>query len=139
MSASFTLGRASSNAFVKVVAHDPTGHLGSDLSDHPVVIGTTTAAEDVPVTELALAPVFPNPTSGAGNTRFSLPRAARVHLAVLDVQGREVRVLADGAYEAGRYAQPLDANARGPLGPGLYFLRLRAGASTLTRRFVVTR
>jgi hypothetical protein len=69
---------------------------------------------------------------------FGLPRAARVHLGVYDVQGREAAVLADGEYEAGRHRiRWLGAGAVEE--PGLYFVRLTVEGRTLVRRAVVLR
>jgi hypothetical protein len=126
------------NAWLKVIAHDSTGNTGSDLSNAAFTIVATTAVEDGPVTAFALSPVVPNPTHGGGRMSFALPRAARVHLSLLDVQGREVLVLADGEYGAGR--QSVSFGARTPLGAGLYFVRLRvANGPTFTRRLAVAR
>ena len=59
-----------------------------------------------------------------------------VRLALLDVQGRVVAVLADGVHEPGRYTAPVEAAG---LRAGVYFARLQAGSREITRRVVVTR
>ena len=68
---------------------------------------------------------------------FTLPREQVLHLSVLDVQGRECAVLADGAYPAGHHRVATSAAAHGPLAPGLYWLRLRTEDGTLSHRFVI--
>ena len=97
----------------------------------PVAVG-----EPAPATwslELAGA----HPVAGAARFHFALPSAAPVELSVFDVGGRRVATPARGTYAAGRH----DATwvpGRGA-GPGVYFVRLRAGGRELTRRIVVVR
>jgi hypothetical protein len=126
------------DGWLKVIAHDAAGNTASDLSDAAFTILATTGIEDGPVTAFALSPVLPNPTHGGGRMSFALPRAARVHLSMLDVQGREVLVLANGEYVAGRHS--VSFGARAPIAAGLYFVRLRvANGPTFTRRLAVAR
>ncbi len=67
--------------------------------------------------------------------RFTLAAPARVTLALLDVNGRRVRALLDGAaFGAGEHELPI---ARGGLRPGVYFLALEAAGERRTRRVVV--
>ncbi len=129
-------GPFTTDAFFQVVARDSAGNAGADTSNAAFAINSTTGVDDAPVTTLELAPVAPNPVRGPGVVAFALPERMRVQLGVLDVQGREVAVLADGEMGPGRYRQAwhLDAASRGS---GLYFLRLRAGGRTLVQRVVV--
>jgi len=88
------------------------------------------------VTEFALAPVWPNPARGAPRFGFALPRDAHVHLGIHDVQGRELLVLAEGTFPAGRHQVDWTGVARTSLDPGLYFVRLGVPGRTIVRRFV---
>jgi hypothetical protein len=130
-------GPATAGAYFKVVAHDVGGNSASDASDAAFTIGTTTGVEDGPVTAFSLSGARPNPMRSAGHFGFALPRAAQVRLSVMDVQGREVLVLADGEYAAGRHAVAWANGQHGRLGSGLYFVRLRADGRTFTQRFVI--
>lgn len=88
----------------------------------------------------ALSAVTPNPSRGESRVRFTLPRAAVVRLSVIDVQGREVAVLADGLETAGEHAATWNGRtARGDAPAGLYFVRYRTPEGMLVRRLVVTR
>lgn len=49
----------------------------------------------------ALAPSFPNPTSGNATLRFRLPRETRATLTLYDPAGRAVQSLTDGVRDAG--------------------------------------
>ncbi len=128
-----------STALLCAVAHDAAGHMAADTSDAPFSILATTGVDRGPVTAFAFAPVYPNPLRGSGAFAFALPRPSHVRLSVLDVQGREVLVLADDDRPAGWHTVEWRDGARAPLGPGLYFARLKAGGRAFTRRFVVAK
>ncbi len=86
--------------------------------------------------ELALAAPTPNPARGATTLRWALPHEASVRLALYDVSGRRVRVLAAGVQPAGEHASVWDlrdGNGQ-PVGAGLYFARLEAEGRTLVQR-----
>src|SRR5690606_23019616 len=85
---------------------------------------------------LALPGAYPNPSTGRTTITYDVPKAAAVRLAVYDALGREVAVLVDGEVEAGRHEASLDAAT---LAPGVYLVRLSAGAFTATRRVTVVR
>ncbi|MGA9118925.1 MAG: T9SS type A sorting domain-containing protein, partial [Bacteroidota bacterium] len=59
---------------------------------------------------------------------------SRVKLAVYDLLGREVAVLANGRYPAGTYSFIFDGNG---LASGVYFYRLIAGENAVTRKMVL--
>jgi len=130
-------GPATEAAFLEVVARDSAGNVAADVSDSSFAIRASTGVDGGPVTAVELATIQPNPLRGAGRVAFALPRASQVRLSVLDVQGREVAVLAEGVYEAGRHQAGWEAAGR--VGPGLYFVRLSAAGRSLVRRIVVTR
>ena len=77
------------------------------------------------------------------NARFVgvvLPAAARIRLTILDMAGREVAVLADGAAAAGRSEFGWDGRIGRDRAPaGLYFVRLHGAGRDLIRRFAITR
>ena len=85
---------------------------------------------------IALLPAVPNPTSGVAELGFSLDAAQDVRLAVYDVLGREVAVVAEGMRSAGTHRPSFDAQA---LPAGVYVVRLTAGSETVLRRFTVVR
>jgi len=132
-------GSATEDAFLKVVARDSAGNAGADVGDSSFVIRETAGVGDRAVADFELAPVQPNPLRGVGRIGFALPSASHVRLSVLDVQGREVAVLAEGVLEAGRHQVRWDGASSGRVGAGLYFVRLSAAGRSLVRRTVVTR
>jgi hypothetical protein len=129
-------GPATSNALLRATARDAATNSAQDVSDAAFSIADPTGVEDGPVSALALAPVWPNPARGGVRFGFALPQEASVHIGIHDVQGRELLVLADGTYPAGRHALDWTGRARLALDPGLYFVRLNVLGRTLVRRFV---
>lgn len=85
---------------------------------------------------LAFAPVSPDPVRENGRMAFTLAEPGRVRLALLDVQGRERALLADGAFDAGPHSIEFSPRACGAR-PGMYFAVFQAGGRTLVRRFTV--
>lgn len=128
-----------STALLRVVAHDAAANAAADTSDAVFAILATSGIDRGPATTLALAPVYPNPMRTGGTFAFALPQAAHVRLSVLDVQGREVLVLADETRAAGWHSLAWRNGERAALGAGLYFARLRAGGRTFTQRFVLAK
>jgi hypothetical protein len=101
------------------------------------VVLTPGAVGVEPDTQGALAlSVTPNPVSGRGAVRVSVPAAGRVRVAVYDVLGREVAVLVDGDRPAGLLDAAFET-AR--LAPGVYVVRLETGGETVVRRITVVR
>jgi subtilisin family serine protease len=92
-------------------------------------------------TVLRLGQNAPNPFTASTRLEFSLDRAREVRVEVLDVAGRRVTTLATGLFAAGPHALDWDGrDAQGrPAAAGIYFCRLRADDTTLTRRMVLKR
>ncbi|PAP78114.1 hypothetical protein [Rubrivirga marina] len=84
---------------------------------------------------LSLA-VHPNPISRAASVPFGLAAPGDVRLRVVDVLGREVAVLADGAHAAGEHRAALDASR---LATGVYVVVLDADGRRATRTITVVR
>jgi hypothetical protein len=66
---------------------------------------------------------------------------ASIRVAILDLAGREVRVVRDGPQAPGEYRVLWDgADRRGrPVAPGVYLVRLTAGRLGFTRKIAVVR
>jgi hypothetical protein len=73
---------------------------------------------------------YPNPFNPRTTIRFDLPEAASVRLVVYDVQGRRVRVLADGPRAAGPHEVLFEASG---LPSGWYLARLETPQGNLVR------
>lgn len=97
-------------------------------------LDTTTGVGDSTPAAARLLPCTPNPFNPRTTLRFDLPAAGNIRLAVYDVAGRLVRVLAEGERAAGSYEvawDGRDAGGRG-LASGNYFARLETGGRNQT-------
>ncbi|MBN1825501.1 MAG: cadherin-like domain-containing protein [Candidatus Eisenbacteria bacterium] len=83
----------------------------------------------------------PNPFNPTTAIRFDIPRAGAVRLAIYDVRGRRVAVLAEGRYEAGSFEARwtgLDSSGRA-VASGIYFALFEADGHRETRKMVLLR
>ncbi len=94
-----------------------------------------------PGARFRLAPNVPNPFNPTTRLEFELPAAARVELCVLDLAGRHVKTLVDGARSAGRHVATWNGHdtAGRPKASGVYVVRLRAGDQMTMQRVVLVR
>jgi hypothetical protein len=89
---------------------------------------------------LSLSRPAPNPTSGPVRFRYGVPAESTVRLSVLDLQGREVAVLAHGIQPAGwSWAEWNGETAHGRAPGGVYFVLLAAGGRQVVQRFALVR
>ncbi len=78
----------------------------------------------------------PNPFNPKTTIGFTLKRAVAIKLSVFDIIGREVQVIANKKFAAGRHAIEIDAtNWPG----GIYFYKLKSGNTILTRRMTLAK
>jgi len=80
--------------------------------------------------EYFLSSAWPNPFNPSTAFRYGIPEAAHVRITVSDALGRELRVLVDGAREAGTHIEAFDASG---LGSGIYYITMRTPAFVRTR------
>jgi flagellar hook assembly protein FlgD len=86
-----------------------------------------------------LAPSAPNPFQATTRVAYQLPASGEHRLAIYDVQGRVVRILATGQQPGGQQAVSWDGrDTRGEVTPaGVYFVRLDFGGRTETGKVVL--
>jgi Big-like domain-containing protein/cadherin-like protein/parallel beta helix pectate lyase-like protein len=136
-------GWASGNAMAIIVTG--TGHrvakaFESDAAGAPVLHAewvngaVPIGVEGEPEVAFALHRVSPSPTHGPLRVDFSVARAERATIELLDVAGRRV-VTRELIVSPGRHQVEL----REPLPAGLYVVRLRQGPSVRTAKAVVLR
>jgi hypothetical protein len=80
--------------------------------------------------DFSLLPNYPNPFNASTWIQFSLPESSPVTLKVVDLQGRTLRILANGEVkEAGRHQILWDGTDSGgrTLPSGVYLIQLQAG------------
>jgi len=109
---------------------------GRDATNANVVVkGVVTAP--IPTAD-GLSFAMPNPSRDLSTLEMSLAHPAVVDLAIFDLDGRRVRTLASGAWQAGLYRMAWDGlDDRGHrTAAGMYFVRLSAAGAGYTRRVV---
>lgn len=96
---------------------------------------------DTPRPKFELTQNHPNPFNPSTTIRFSLRERGRASLAIYDVAGRLVRVLADDVMDAGPHDVTWDGKDRGSraVASGVYFYRLETGVYTETKKMVLLR
>ena len=100
------------------------------------------AGGDPAASGIALDQNAPNPFGGETTIRFVVPApGARATMRIVDVAGREVKVLLDGERVAGKHALTWDGrNSRGrAVAAGVYFCELEVGDRTLLRKITLVR
>lgn len=87
-------------------------------------------------TGFALSQNYPNPFNPVTNINFSIPERSFVKLAVYDMLGREVTLLANGDFDAGNYTIDYDASK---LTSGIYFYTISAGSFKETKKMMLVK
>jgi len=85
---------------------------------------------------LALAPVSPDPVRAEARVAFTMAHAGSARIALHDVQGREVALLADREFAAGAHELAFTPRAL-RTGAGLHFITLVAGGERVVRRCIL--
>ncbi len=109
-----------------------------ELGVYEIAITPTSVEErnESAPSSFALWQNYPNPFNPTTQIQFSLAREQHVRLKVYDVLGKEVATLVDASKPAGIYSVRFAANG---LVSGVYFVRMRAGEFTQTRRLLLMR
>jgi len=98
---------------------------------------------NMPPSEFELLPNYPNPFNPETTLRFTVPPGKKraVHIAVYNIRGQQIAVLADGLFEPGPHRiqwHGSDHNGQ-PLPAGVYFYLLKSGATRLAGKMVLLR
>ena len=84
---------------------------------------------------------LPNPFNPSTQIEYQIPQQGHVHLAVYNLLGQKVRVLADGLREAGAFHAVWDGtDTQGiPVATGVYLYQFMSNGFTQTRRMLLLR
>jgi hypothetical protein len=126
-------------------ASDPSGSLAKDIlsyrrtrgllpvPDARTESGTVSTAQ--PTTMLLGAP-YPNPFNPQTSIALTLFEAQEIQLAITDVLGRDIAILANGRYDEGRYTVSFQA---GSLPSGMYHVVLRGASGVQSHRLLLSK
>ncbi|HTX19009.1 MAG TPA: T9SS type A sorting domain-containing protein [Bacteroidota bacterium] len=103
------------------------------LLNDGITTGVKSQTSGLPVA-FELSQNYPNPFNPTTKIDYSVPVSGSVSLKVYNILGQEVATLFEGVQRPGTYTAEFDG-AR--LASGVYFYRLQAGATTLTKKLVL--
>lgn len=85
--------------------------------------------------------ILSSPFDPTATLQLRIPEPGPASIAVYDVHGRRLAVLAEGRFQAGSHEVDWDRtnDSGNKVGPGVYFLRLRVGDFYTTRKIVLLR
>jgi hypothetical protein len=131
---------AKNGASVQVTAADSTlpdnGTIAVNAVSWSAPVNTAVGEEPGLPDRFALEQNYPNPFNPTTVVGVDLPVAGEVRLAIYDILGREVALLAEGRFNAGRHSFTFDGAG---LASGVYWCRMTAGGFTAARRMVLVR
>jgi hypothetical protein len=106
-----------------------------------VTLALEPSSDRVPATPVRLWPSQPNPFRPWTTIRYWLGQPAVARLAIYDARGALVAVLQDGPLDRGEHVARWDGTARSgrEVPSGVYFCRLRVGATERTQKLVRVR
>lgn len=87
-------------------------------------------------TDFSLDANFPNPFNPATTVTVNIPQTAHVSVVVYNYLGKEVAMLMDGTYAAGRYPVHFDASQ---VSTGIYFCRLYAQGRSWVQKMMMVK
>jgi len=79
--------------------------------------------------------VYPNPTSGNSQIRFTLKHESKVEITVRNIHGQLVNSFSEGMKNIGKHSRELDMNG---LSQGIYYLSLRTDEAETTIKLMMT-
>ncbi|MGD9898875.1 MAG: M1 family aminopeptidase [Calditrichaceae bacterium] len=117
------------------VTLDPDNWILKDVARHPLTLPGDDPVKLPDVFEIS--GIFPNPFNPVTTIEFYLPASTPVSVSIYDILGKKVATLAD-KQNFSRGTNQIKWNALNRAS-GIYFARVQAGESTLTRKLVLTR
>lgn len=108
----------------------------ADGAAPPICLTLTTSDNPQTPREFSLAQNYPNPFNAETRIRYSLPSDDVIRLAVYDLLGREVRVLAQGLTRAGEHVARFDGSN---LPSGLYIYRIESAEFKASAKMLLLR
>ncbi|MBD3161842.1 MAG: hypothetical protein GF346_06165 [Candidatus Eisenbacteria bacterium] len=102
---------------------------------------TAVEEADVAARPLSIEPARPNPIRTGAALSFTVPRSGPVRLEMVDVAGRVVRRLVDGALPAGPHVIRWDGrdDAGHPVSTGVYWARITNDGASRTQKVSILR
>jgi hypothetical protein len=120
----------SKSGFTQLIDRDSDGKIDAEN-----ILRTPVSVRNEETSAFAVS-VYPNPTASFANIEYALPKAENVRIEVVNVMGIAVMNLPETAQGLGKQRVNLDVSN---LPSGTYFVRVRAGSSTVVRPLQIIR
>lgn len=136
-------GEIDTAVFAIVAADSTLGNLTATSAAaramYDIVTDVRLVDNDILPNKFTLGQNYPNPFNPATRIAFDLKSRSRVNLSVYNLLGRRVAELIDTELPAGSYESSWDGRDRSghEAAAGVYFYRLEAGKTSLTRKMVL--
>lgn len=98
--------------------------------------GMPSASRDLDAVQHQLNTISPNPVADQATIEFTIANKAQVSLQVLDVNGKAIDVLIDEIMPEGQHQAVFEV---GHLPAGIYFVRLKADNTSISRRLAIVK
>ncbi|MBA4409905.1 MAG: hypothetical protein C0397_10845, partial [Odoribacter sp.] len=118
---------------IKMTAFDSVGLTGCPSAPKSIDLTSNSA---VVTTEQNSLTFYPNPTTGEGTVRFTLPESTAYRISVVDLLGRSICPPIQGKKPAGTWETALNLD-HAPV--GIYFIVLQTDRLALTHKFIISR
>lgn len=104
--------------------------------DARIKLSSTALANISGIGQISLFQNFPNPVVRGGITtiRFDLPEDQRTRISLLDITGREVKLLADKTAQQGSHIITFDVSG---LSKQMYIIRMQTAGEVITRKMMI--
>ena len=96
-------------------------------------VAPSTVAEIAPRTKFSLE-VYPNPFNPVMTIAYNLPATMNVKIEVFDLAGQRIKTIQDAAMIKGFHSCRFDGSS---LPNGIYFIRINAGFTTLSKKVIL--
>jgi hypothetical protein len=132
-------GAPASALYYIVTAYDV--HLNQGQPSNEASVAAATGVGNLPpVTALTVLQNRPNPFTSSSELEVGLPNASPISLEVYDVAGRRVRGVEMAGVKGWQQVALVARDDRGQaLASGVYFYRVHAAGTTITRKMVIAR
>ncbi len=128
-----------SGSYYRLAAVDIHGNEGPDVLLNPA--GVSGVGDTIPVVELAISRVAPNPFNPVTTIEFTVPNTGQVRLEIYDLAGRRVRTLVNEVLPTGpgkAVWRGVDDSGR-PTASGTYLARLTGEGLVVTRSLTLVK
>ncbi|MGH7954869.1 MAG: T9SS type A sorting domain-containing protein, partial [Gloeomargaritales cyanobacterium] len=120
-------------ALQTVISYDQKGYIYIYHNDSSI---TPLTVVQQPITSpdgYSLNEMFPNPSNSLATITYTIPATQTISIGVYNISGQLISTLVNGLVAGGTYAVNYDCSQ---LPSGMYFVRLTAPNTTLTKQFI---